>query len=71
MHLILRCLNALIVLVRCQLSQTVHAKAIDANMQLSGRKPGQFTSNYDSGVVIYERKLFIRLATELYALDLP
>ena len=42
MHLILRCLNALIVLVRCQLSQIVHAKAIDANMQLSGRKPGQF-----------------------------
>ena len=42
MHLILRCLNALIALVRCQLSQTVHAKAIDANMLLSGRKPGQF-----------------------------
>ena len=28
--------------MRCQLSQIVHAKAIDANMQLSGRKPGQF-----------------------------
>ena len=23
----------------------------------------QFTSNYDSGVIIYERKMFIRLAT--------
>ena len=26
----------------------------------------QFTSNYDSWVIIYERKMFIRLATDLF-----
>ena len=30
-------------------------------------KYNQFTSNYDSRVVIYERKMYIRLATDQFA----
>ena len=32
-------------------------------LRLESRKYKQFTSNYDSRVVIYDRKKFIRLAT--------
>jgi hypothetical protein len=40
-HPIFKCLNASAILVRYQRLQTVHGKAIDANMQLSGHKLGQ------------------------------
>ena len=35
-----------------------------SKLQLQGRNMGYFPVRYDSRVIIYERKMFIRLATE-------
>ena len=44
--------------------QSYKASTYNCNLRVQSRKNEQFSSNYDSRVVvIYERKLFIRLAT--------
>ena len=39
-------------------------------LRLYGRKHMQFTSNYDSRVLIYERKMQVRLATGSILFDI-
>ena len=46
--------------------QSYKASTLVNQLWLKSRKYKQFPSKYDSRVVIYERKMFMRLATGLF-----